>query len=336
MKNILNKINNLLSLTKEESYFFFKQLIDGKVSNCILKKALYKMHIKGEKKTEMSGAIKAFLKQKKYFPKPKYLYADIVGTGGDRKNTINISTISAIVSSSCGLKIVKHCNNSITGTIGSADLLNYLKIPINISSNTSKYLLDKYNLCFLLANKFYPSFKYFKKVRQELKIPTLFNLIAPLLNPSFPPLALIGIYNKKFLLPIIEVCKELHYTRVILVNNNNTDEVTLDGTTTVVELNNGIINSYELTKKDFGIKDILIKTNFSLKKNKKNNLKIAKKILMGISNEKYEYTIAMNVALTLKLFGNEDLIKNTKYAMKIIKSGLPYLKIKTISSIREK
>lgn len=336
MKNILNKINNLSSLSEKESYFFFKKLVIGKIPNFILKNVLYKMHVKGEKKTEILGAVKAFLEQKKYFPKPDYLYADIVGTGGDGKNLINISTISAIVSSLCGLKIIKHCNNSITGTIGSADLLNFFKIPIDVNPSTSRYLLEKYNLCFLLANKFYSSFKYYKKVRQELKIPTIFNLIAPLLNPSSPPLALIGVYDEKFLFPMIEVCKELNYSRVMLVNNNNTDEVTLNGITKVVELKNGIISSYELTAKNFGIENILIKQNIFLNKKKENNLQIAQNILMGIGNEKYEYTIAMNVALVLKLFGNENLIKNTKYAIKIIKSGISYLKIKSIASILRK
>nr|O68426.1 RecName: Full=Anthranilate phosphoribosyltransferase [Buchnera aphidicola (Diuraphis noxia)]AAC27733.1 anthranilate phosphoribosyl transferase [Buchnera aphidicola] len=331
MQNILNKIYQSQHLNKEESYRLFKSISSGSITDITLSSILTAMKIRGESKEEIIGAILAFSECVKYFPKPNYVFLDIVGTGGDIKNTINISTASAFVAASCGLKIVKHCNQGVSSTSGSADLLKRFHINLHASSKEHRKTLDKLNICFLFAPKYHDSFKYSNNVRKILKTRTIFNLLGPFLNPAIPPLALIGVYKKDLLYSSIEILKSLKYQRAIVLHGDGTDEVTLHNTTHVAELFNGKIFSYELHPKDFGLKihDKKIFTKTSLEE----NYYIINQIMKGKGDKLNEELIAANVAILFKIFGYEDLKSNTKLALNKIRSGDVYKHIINVANM---
>ncbi|CDL40032.1 Anthranilate synthase, amidotransferase component / Anthranilate phosphoribosyltransferase [Citrobacter freundii] len=127
------------------------------------------------------------------FPRPDYLFADIVGTGGDGSNSINISTASAFVAAACGLKVAKHGNRSVSSKSGSSDLLAAFGINLDMNADKSRQALDDLGVCFLFAPKYHTGFRHAMPVRQQLKTRTLFNVLGPLINPAHPPLALIGV-----------------------------------------------------------------------------------------------------------------------------------------------
>ncbi|QCI24355.1 anthranilate phosphoribosyltransferase [Buchnera aphidicola (Muscaphis stroyani)] len=331
MRKIFNKLYESKCLNKKESYKLFKEIISGKINEIQLSSVLTAMRVRGESIEEIIGAVNAFLEKKKFFLKPRYIFSDIVGTGGDTHNTINVSTASALVASACGFKIIKHCNQGVSSKSGSSDLLNNLNINLNASSKKSLETLDKLNICFLFAQKYHKGFKLAKNVRKILKTKTIFNLLGPFLNPATPPLIVIGVYKKELISSTIHILKQFEYKRCIVLHGNNTDEVTLNGKTYVSELLNGKIISYKLQAEDFGLK------NYSRKmiteSSKEENYRIICQTMKGNGDKFYEELIAVNVAVLMKVFGYEDLKENTQVALKKIRSGDVYKQIINISNM---
>ncbi|QNS01975.1 MAG: anthranilate phosphoribosyltransferase [Buchnera aphidicola (Pentalonia nigronervosa)] len=335
MKKILEKIDKLQFLNQNESYQLFKFITSRELKRSFLESILIKMHKRGESIDEIIGAIHFFSENMQFFPSPNYIFSDIVGTGGDLKNTINVSTASSFVASACGFKIIKHCNQGISSTCGSADLLKKFNIDLNVSANASRQCLEKLNICFLFAPKYHHGFQNVNVVRKFLKIRTIFNILGPFLNPAKPSIILIGVYNKNFMIPAIEILKQLKYKRAIVVHGNNTDEVVLWGKTYVSELNNSNIVSYKLTPEDFGLKNYTNPIFFQ--SSPEQNYSIIKNVMQGQGSAFYEELIAVNVAMLLKLFGEHDLKKNTQLALNKIRSGDVYQHIINVShALKEK
>ncbi|WP_343153145.1 anthranilate phosphoribosyltransferase [Buchnera aphidicola] len=330
MKKILNKIYEKKNINEKESYLLFESIIKGKLNSVQLSAVLISMKIRGETDIEILGAVQAFLKYSKPFPTPSYIFADIVGTGGDKLNKINISTISAFVAAYCGFKIIKHCNYSISSQSGSADFLKSYGIEPKMSVKKSLNLLRKKNICFLLASEYHSGFQHSKSVRKALKTRTILNIIGPLLNPAKPKLAIIGVYSKELLLPISKVLKKLEYKHVILVHSNECDEVTLCNSTEIVELYKEKIFTYTLYPRDFGMNSY--STDMLIGGTVKENYDIMKSILKGEGNSAYAETISANVGLLLKLFGHKNLKENTDFALRSIKSGKIYKFVKNFSN----
>ncbi|HXK00293.1 MAG TPA: anthranilate phosphoribosyltransferase [Buchnera sp. (in: enterobacteria)] len=325
MKNILKKIYESQLLTALESYTLFQNIIQKKINNIQLASLLIAMKIRGESSDEIVGAVRACLEKVNFFPTPTYHFSDIVGTGGDINNTINISTASAIVAATCGFKIAKHCNAKISSQSGSSDFLHELGVSINASFQKSREMLDKHNICFLFAPQYHTVFKNVVKIRKTLKTKTLFNILGPLLNPSKPQLTVIGVHSKSLIPIMIKTLKTLNYKRAIVLHGNNTDEVMLFGKTYISELKNKKITSYEMEAQDFGLNSY---PQHALKGgSSKENCDIIKKIFQGHGHIAHEETIAANVAILLKIFGNEDIKANAQYALEIIRSGKVYKKL---------
>ncbi|AAO26987.1 anthranilate phosphoribosyltransferase [Buchnera aphidicola str. Bp (Baizongia pistaciae)] len=329
MKIILNKIYQGDTLNISETYTLFKSIMLKKINNIELSAILIALKIRGESQNEILGAVKACLEHMITFPKPTYMFSDIVGTGGDNSNSINISTTSALVGSACGFKIAKHCNGNISSKTGSADILKKFGINIQISPEKSKKMLDELNICFLFAPQYHINFKVVTQVRKILRIKTIFNIIAPLLNPAMPKLTVMGVCNFKLMLPIAQVLKTLNYHHAIIVCSDNIDEVTLHSFTKIIELKNNNITSYILHPDDFGVK--YCHKNDILGGNTEENYNIIKKILQGKGPSAVTETIAVNVAILFKIFGYSNLKKNTEYALKVIRSGKVYEKIIQLS-----
>ncbi|WP_343154505.1 anthranilate phosphoribosyltransferase [Buchnera aphidicola (Aphis aurantii)] len=331
MQNIFKKLYQLKFLTKEESYKLFKSIIAGKINEIQLSSLLTAMHVRDESVDEILGATYACLETMKLFPRPNYVFSDIVGTGGDNKNTINISTASAFVASCCGFKIIKHCNKGVSSISGSSDLLRKFKINLNPSLNNALKTLNQLNICFLFAPNYHHSFQHASNIRKILKIKTIFNLLGPFLNPSQPSYTVIGVYKKSLIHPVIEILQKLKYQRGIVLHGDGTDEVTLNGITYISELLNKKIYSYHLEAKDFGLKEHPKKT--CIASSTEESYDIIKKVMKGKGDKLHEELIAANVSLLLKNFGYTDLKKNTQMILNKIRSGDVYKHIIKISNM---
>lgn len=322
MKNILDKIYNGKILNFLESFKLFDTITQEKINTTQITAILAIMSARKESTSEIYGARQALIQYVKKICIPKYFFLDIVGTGGDQQNSFSISTVSAIVAAYYGIKVSKICNFSASGNFGSANLLHDLNINIGISAEKSIEMLNKFNICFLLASQYFTSFQKVTNIRKKLKKKTIFNLLGPLLNPMEPKYALIGIYNSKFMLSYAKILKKLNYKHVIIVNSNGIDEVTLHSTTEIVELQDNKLIMYQLIPEDFGLKKKNIA--YILQKNQKENYEETIKLFQGLGNQLYVETIAINVSLLLKIYGENNLKKNTQKIINLINSGKIY------------
>lgn len=329
MQNILEKIYQGKFLDQFQCEKLLIGIIKKQLSAIQIAGALIGMKIRGETAEEIISAARIILKYAKPFPRPNTLFADITGTGGDKKNTINISTASAIVASTCNVKIIKHGNYSVSSITGSADILHQYH---NTRSNTDHTLkqFNKLGICFLCASQYHTIFQDMRIIRKQLNTPTLFNIIGPLVNPSKPTLILLGVYKQKLLHLMINILKLLNYHHAIVVHCDGIDEVGLHAPTNVLELYNGVITDYTLTPSDFGLNQYPISELCC------NSQKIAQtnmiNLLQGKGKTSHIATIAANVALLLKLFGYTDLRTNTALALEKIHQGIPYTQLLSLTT----
>ncbi|MGM7883673.1 anthranilate phosphoribosyltransferase [Yersinia enterocolitica] len=327
---LLEKLFRAESMTQAESQLLFAAIVRGELEASQLAAALISMKVRGETPAEIAGAAQALLADAQPFPRPDYLFADIVGTGGDGTNSINISTASAFVAASCGVKVAKHGNRSVSSRSGSSDLLAAFGIRLDMSAEQSRLALDELGVCFLFAPQYHAGFRHAMPVRQQLKTRTLFNVLGPLINPARPPLALIGVYSPELVLPIAKTLKVLGYQRAAVVHGGGMDEVAIHAPTQVAELNNGSIESYELAPEDFGL------NRFELGSLQggapEENRDILARLLQGKGEAAHAAAVAANVALLLKLHGQENLRHNAQQALEMIHSGQPFERVTALAA----
>lgn len=156
LQPILEKLYQAQTLSQQESHQLFSAVVRGELKPEQLAAALVSMKIRGEHPNEIAGAATALLENAAPFPRPDYLFADIVGTGGDGSNSINISTASAFVAAACGLKVAKHGNRSVSSKSGSSDLLAAFGINLDMNADKSRQALDELGVCFLLHRNITP------------------------------------------------------------------------------------------------------------------------------------------------------------------------------------
>ena len=199
-ENLLEKVEHGLSLSREESKQAVFAMMDREPQTAAL---LMTLHEKGETADEIIGFAEAMREKSVRVPLDGRRVLDTCGTGGDKKNTFNISTISAFVLAGCGIPIVKHGNRAASSACGSADLLEALGISYRIKPEQVPSMLDATGFAFLFAPDYHPATKSVVAVRKQLGTPTIFNLLGPLTNPAFPAAQVIGVYNRRAL-PLIE------------------------------------------------------------------------------------------------------------------------------------
>ncbi len=322
MQQILEQLYQGKIISQAESEQLFSAIVTGEMDPVSLGAALIAMKVRGETPPEIAGAATALLANARNFPRPDYPFADIVGTGGDGSNSINISTASAFVAAACGLKVAKHGNRSVSSKSGSSDLLAAFGINLDMPPETARQALDEDNLCFLFAPQYHSGFRYAMPVRKQLQTRTLFNVLGPLINPARPPLALIGVYSPQLLQPVAETLRMLGYHRAAVVHGGGMDEIAVHSSTLVAELRDGEITRYEVSPPDFGLD---FHSQDSLAGGTPGeNRDILRQLLQGKGQTAHEHAIAINVAMLMKLFGHEDLRHNAEHAIATLRSGRAY------------
>ena len=321
-EQILSELFDNKTLTREQATTLFGAIVKGELSGEQLAGVLIALKLRGETVDEISGAVTALQQAAEPFPTPDYSFADIVGTGGDGANTINISTTSAIVGASLGLKIAKHGNRSVSSKTGASDLLTTLGVDISMSPESARKALDEIGLCFIFAQKYHLGFKHAVPVRQALKTRTIFNILGPLINPAKPKRQLLGVYSPELIDIYAKTVAQLGHEHTIIVHGSGLDEVAIHGATEVAEVRNGEIERYTLTPQDFGFQ---VKPLESLRGGEPTeNAQMITALLQGKGKAEHNQAVAMNTALLLKLFGQEDIKQNAQWVLDVIAQGNPF------------
>ena len=319
MTNIVEKLKKGENLTFQESKFLFAELMEGKYDEGSIIEVLEAFIKKGETKDELAGGI-YILREKASRVKSDQNTIDTCGTGGDGKNSLNISTAAAIVLSSMGIKVAKHGNRAVSSNCGSADVLEALKININLKPNEAEESINKNNFAFMFAPNYHSAMKHVASARKKMGKKTIFNLIGPLSNPAQVKRQVIGVFHKKWMMPFAEALRENDVVHAYIVHSDDgMDEISPFAKTKVVELKNGKINEFIINPSDLGINSDN-KENLKGKNAKYNSEKIVE-IYKGKLNE-FSQSVALNVAAGLIVSGKEKEFKTAfEKATKHLSSG---------------
>lgn len=253
IKEAIEKLVNKQDLTFDEAKEVMNEIMSGETPDILISAYLVALRMKGETIEEISGSARGMRDNG-----TKLLHdmdvIEIVGTGGDKANTFNISTTSAFVAAAAGCKVAKHGNRGVSSKSGAADVLEALGANITVAPEKSKELLDKVGFCFLFAQKYHPAMRFVGPVRGELRLRTIFNVLGPLTNPAGASMEIIGVYEEELVEPIAKVLLNLGVKKGMVVFGQDTmDEITPSAKTTVCEIRNGETKSYEINPEEYGI-----------------------------------------------------------------------------------
>lgn len=331
---LLEKIYAQNNLSQLESQAFFNMVMRGELSDIELASMLTGLKIKGETPEEIAGAAGAMIENAVDFERPDYPFADIVGTGGDGHNTINISSASAIVAASCGVSVAKHGNRSVSSKSGSADLFREFGLNLTMAPNIARRCLDESNLCFLFAPNYHAGVKHAMPVRTTLKTRTLFNLLGPLANPAKPSHMMIGVYDEALLSPYAETMQLLGYQNAYVIHGSGLDEIALHGTSKVAEIHGDKISYFGLSPADFDL------PSYSLEDIKggepEENRTMIEAVLSGKGASAHTAAVAANTGALLKLTGKaKTFAEGAAIAQEAMQNGRPMLTIEKCAHISQ-
>lgn len=255
IKQAIEKIVNKEDLTYNEAYTVMNEIMTGQTTatqNAAFLAALSTKSTKAETKFEIAGCAAAMRDNALKLETNMDVF-ELVGTGGDGANSFNISTTSAIIAASGGMKVAKHGNRAASSKCGTADCLEALGVNIDQSPQKCLELLEKANICFFFAQKYHTSMKYVGAIRKELGFRTVFNILGPLTNPASPKMQLLGVYDEYLVKPLAEVLINLGVKRgMVVYGQDKLDEISLSSETTICEFKDGWFKTYEIKPEDFG------------------------------------------------------------------------------------
>jgi len=330
MTNLIDILKNGKNLSFDESKTLFNELMEGKYNDSAIIEILESLSKKGETKDELAGGI-FVLREKATKVDADQNTVDTCGTGGDGQNSLNISTAAAIVLASLGVKVAKHGNKAVSSNCGSADVLEALKININLKPNEAEESIKKFNFAFMFAPNYHSAMKYVGPARKKMGKKTIFNLIGPLSSPAQIKRQVVGVFHKKWMKPFAEALKDNGVIHAYIVHSDDgMDEISPFAKTSVVELKDKKIKEFIIDPKTLGIN---CKDKESLKgKNAEYNSEKIIEIFKGKKNE-FSQSVALNVAAGLIVSGKETDFKTAfEIATKHLNSGNVFQHLTEIQS----
>lgn len=340
----------ILKLTRKESLKFsqakevFNEIFAHKVSPAQVAAFLTALKMKGENEDEIGAAATVIRKKAKKLDIHGKLVEiedtgetilDTCGTGGSGLNKFNISTAVAFVVSAAGIRVAKHGNRAMSSSCGSADVLEELGIKIDVSPSVMKKAIQKVGIGFLYAPLYHPALKEVAKIRREMGIRTIFNVLGPLCNPAHATHQLLGVYSEELVMVLAKVLKKLGIKKAFVVWSKDLgDEVSLSDKTTVAFLDNKKISKLKLSPSDFGLKRV------SLKKIEAKSVAMSAKMVNDIMNGKEggpRDIVLANAACCLYLAGKaRNLKQGVKLGAGLIDQGKVREKVLAFRKFLEK
>ncbi|MCI1997067.1 MAG: anthranilate phosphoribosyltransferase [Olsenella sp.] len=257
IREAIEKIVSKEDLTYDEAYATMREIMSGETSptqNAAFLAALSTKSTKAETIDEISGCAAAMRELATPVEHPGVDTLEIVGTGGDRSNTFNISTTAALICAGAGAKVTKHGNRAASSKCGTADCLEALGVNLDQDPDKVRSELDSCGMAFLFAQRYHSAMRYVGPIRKELGIRTVFNILGPLTNPAKPAYFLLGVYDEYLVEPIAKVLSNLGVRRALVVyGQDRMDEISLSAPTSACELRDGYYRTLTIAPEDFGL-----------------------------------------------------------------------------------
>lgn len=238
--------------TREATGWAMEQILTGSATAAQLAAFVVALRAKGETATEVTGLLEVMLE----FATPIEVgghCVDVVGTGGDRSNTVNISTMAAVVAAASGARVVKHGNRAASSACGAADVLEALGVAIDLPPERQQRVVDEVGIGFLFAPLYHPALRHAAVPRRELGIPTTFNLLGPLANPAAPVAQAVGVADPRMAALMAEVFAHRGNQGLVVHGDDGLDELTTTTTSTVWLYANGRVSQTELDPRQLGL-----------------------------------------------------------------------------------
>ncbi len=329
MKIYLEKLSNKHSLTFEESKTAFEILMSGKASDDEIFNFLTLLSAKGEVASEIAGGVHVLRNKSKRVNVDNCI--DTCGTGGDGKNTLNISTASALLLASMGVKIAKHGNKAVSSKCGSGDVLEKLKIKINLEPKEVENQINKYNFGFMFAPNYHSAMKHVGPIRKRIGKRTIFNMIGPLSSPALVQNQVVGVFDKKLLKIFGDSLKNLNIKFAWIVNSEDgLDEISPYAKTNVIQIKDNQISEITIDPQDLKINADKFKNLLGDDSNFNANEII--RIFKGEDND-FSKAVCLNAAAGLIVSSNHTkFIEAYKNSREHILSGKTYEHLETIQN----
>lgn len=326
MKKFLLQLADRESFSEHQMKEAVDYILGEEVSESEIAAFLMGLKSKGETVEEIAGIVKAMKANTLKFKEKFSGVLDNCGTGGDGSSSFNVSTTSAFVIAGAGIPVAKHGNRSVSSKTGSADVLEYLGVNLNLTAERTEEILQDIGLSFLFAPNVHPKLKKVMTVRKQLKIPTIFNFIGPLTNPIDLDYQYLGVYRRDLLNVFAEVLRKLGRKRAIVINGAGfMDEASLQGENHLTILENGSITNLSFLPEEMNLPQYdnsCIKGGDSME-----NAEILINVLKGEKGA-YRDTVLLNAGLGIFTAGKANSMKEgIQVAREVIDSGAAYDKL---------
>jgi anthranilate phosphoribosyltransferase len=251
---LIEKLQRRQDLTREEAAAAMEAIMEGRAQPAQIAGLLVGLSMKGERPDEIVGLAQTMRSRATRLARDHGPVFDTCGTGGDRAETFNVSTVAALVLAACGVRVAKHGNRSVSSKCGSADLFEALGVHISADPPTVERCLDHAGIAFLFAPTFHPSMRHAGPTRKDLGVRTAFNLLGPLTNPAGASRQLVGVPRPELTELVARSLALLGSERAWVVHGaDGLDEISTTGYTKVSECRDGAVNTFYVHPADFGL-----------------------------------------------------------------------------------
>ena len=331
MKAILNRLIKHQSLTKEEARQMIINIADDKYNTSQIASFLTVYMMRSITLEELDGFRLALLELCNSINVNEFNTVDLCGTGGDNKDTFNISTISSFIVAGAGIKVTKHGNYGVSSSCGSSNVLEALGIKFSNKEDHLKRCLDKAGICILHAPLFHPAMKNVAPIRRELGVKTFFNMLGPLVNPSFPKNQITGVFNLELARLYNYLLQKTDINFTILYDLNGYDEISLTGNTkTFSKKSERLIKS-----KDFGLNRVN-ETDISGGKSIESSAKIFMDVIQNKGTKAQHDVVCPNAGIAISTTLNLSIREGFEKAIESLKSGDAFKAFKKLKKISQK
>ena len=330
MKQFLDKLKKKEDLSFIESKEAFNILMNGQATETEIFNFLTLLSLKGEVSDEIAGGV--FILREKSKRVNVENCVDTCGTGGDGMNTLNISTASALLLASMGIKVAKHGNKAVSSKCGSGDVLEELKIKINLEPKDVENQIKKYNFGFMFAPNYHSAMRFVGPTRKKIGKRTIFNMIGPLSSPALTERQVVGVFDKKLLKIFANALNNLNIKFAWIVNSDDgLDEISPYAKTNVMQLKDGQISEITIDPQSLNINAEKFENIIGDDANYNANKMI--EIFKGKDND-FSKAVCLNAAAGLIV--NEkfsEFLDAYNHSREFILSGKPYLHLEKIQNV---
>ncbi|RTZ01883.1 anthranilate phosphoribosyltransferase [Flavobacterium sp. RSP49] len=328
MKNILNRLINHEILSQEEAKNVLVNISNGSYNSSQIAAFLTVYMMRSISIEELAGFREALLELCIRVDLSAYDTIDLCGTGGDGKDTFNISTLASFVAAGAGIKVAKHGNYGVSSISGSSNVMEKLGIKFSNDSDFLEKSIDKAGICILHAPLFHPAMKNVGPIRKELGVKTFFNMLGPMVNPSFPKNQLVGVFNLEMARMYAYLYQNTDVNFTILHSLDGYDEVSLTGPTkTITSSMEGMINP-----EDFGV-HLLLQSEIEGGKTIEQSAQMFTDIISGKGTEAQNNVICANAAMAIATVTKCSPLEGFQIAKESLLSGKGLVALKKLKDL---